>query len=225
MIDRVLDEGADLGIAWDGDADRCFFIDDTGVFVAGDFLTALLAGQLLDKRHGARILYDVRAKPGGSRHCARARRRGLLEPGRPRLLQDRHARARRGVRRRGLRPLLLPRLLRADLGTLPALLVLELISVSGRSLSDLVGAFREHYYLRGDQPEVDDQDAKMRVLAERHADAEIDWLDGVSVDYEDWHFNVRLPNTEPLLRLNLESLVSREDMEKKRDEVPNFIRV
>ena len=113
----------------------------------------------------------------------------------------------------------------ADSGTLPALLVLELISVSGRSLADLVGAFREEYFISGEiNSEVDDQDAKMRALAERHADAEVDWLDGVSVDYEDWHFNVRPSNTEPLLRLNLESLVSREDMETKRDEVLAFIR-
>jgi phosphomannomutase len=225
VIDRVLDEGADLGIAWDGDADRCFFIDDTGVFVDGDFLTALLAGQLLDKRHGVRILYDVRA----SRAVPDTVRERGGDAYRNRVG---HAFFKIAMRERDAEfggevsgHYYFRDFWCADSGTLPALLVLELISVSGRSLSDLVGAFREHYFISGEiNSEVHDQDATMRALAERHADAEIDWLDGVSVDYEDWHFNVRPSNTEPLLRLNLESLVSREDMETKRDEVLSFIR-
>ena len=89
----------------------------------------------------------------------------------------------------------------------------------------LVGAFRDRYFISGEiNSEVADPAAKMNELAERYADAEIGWLDGVSVDYPDWHFNVRPSNTEPLLRLNLESLVSTEDMERKRDEVLAFIR-
>ena len=225
VIDRVLDEGADLGIAWDGDADRCFFIDDTGIFVDGDFLTALLAGQLLEKRPGARILYDVRA----SRAVPDTVRERGGEAYRNRVG---HAFFKIAMRERDAEfggevsgHYYFRDFWCADSGALPALLVLELISVSGRSLSDLVGAFREHYFISGEiNSEVDDQDAKMQALAERHADAEIDWLDGVSVDYEDWHFNVRPSNTEPLLRLNLESLVSREDMEAKRDAVLESIR-
>ena len=113
----------------------------------------------------------------------------------------------------------------ADSGTIPALLVLELVSKSGRKLSDLVGELRSKYFISGEiNSEVADPEAKMKAIAEQHPDAEIGWLDGVSVDYEDWHFNVRPSNTEPLLRLNLESLVSREDMEAKRDEVLAFIR-
>jgi phosphomannomutase len=88
-----------------------------------------------------------------------------------------------------------------------------------------VGAFRDRYFISGEiNSEVADQDAKMRELADGFADGEVSWLDGVSVDYADWHFNVRPSNTEPLLRLNLESLVSREDMEAKRDEVLSVIR-
>ena len=113
----------------------------------------------------------------------------------------------------------------ADSGTIPALLVLELLSVEGRPLSELVGAFRDRYFISGEiNSEVADQEGKMRELAERHSDGEVSWLDGVSVDYPEWHFNVRPSNTEPLLRLNLESLVSREDMERKRDEVLALIR-
>ncbi len=225
VIDRVLAEGANLGIAWDGDADRCFFIDDAGEFIDGDFLTALLAGQILDKESGGVILYDVRASravPDTVRERGGTSYRNRVG----------HAFFKIAMRERGgafggevsghyyFRDFWC-----ADSGTIPALLVLELLSVSGRSMSALVGELRDRYFISGEiNSEVADQDQKMREIAERHSDAEIDWLDGVSVDYPDWHFNVRPSNTEPLLRLNLESLVSREDMEAKRDEVLALIR-
>jgi phosphomannomutase len=225
IIDRVLDEDADLAIAWDGDADRCFFIDDTGTFVDGDFLTAMLADQVLAKRPGASILYDVRASRAVP-DTVRAR------GGTPFVNRVGHAFFKIGMREHDgafggevsghyyFRDFWC-----ADSGTIPALLVLELLSTQGKSLSDLVGSFRERYFISGEiNSEVSDQVGKMREIAERHADAEIGWLDGVSIDYPDWHFNVRPSNTEPLLRLNLESLVSREDMEAKRDEVLALIR-
>jgi phosphomannomutase len=113
----------------------------------------------------------------------------------------------------------------ADSGTIPALLMLELLSVEDRGLAELMGEFRSRYFISGEiNSEVANQQAKMEELAERYSDGEITRLDGVSVDYPDWHFNVRPSNTEPLLRLNLESLVSREDMERKRDKVLAVIR-
>jgi phosphomannomutase len=113
----------------------------------------------------------------------------------------------------------------ADSGTIPALLILELLSVKEKRLSELLAPLREKYFISGEiNSEVADQDAKMQEIAERHSDGNVSWLDGVSVDYDDWHFNVRPSNTEPLLRLNLESLVSRDDMEAKRDEVLALIR-
>ena len=112
----------------------------------------------------------------------------------------------------------------ADSGTLPALLILELLSVEGKKLSELLEPLRAKYFISGEiNSEVDDQEGKMKELADRYSDGEASWLDGVSVDYPDWHFNVRPSNTEPLLRLNLESLVSPEDMEAKRDEVLTII--
>jgi phosphomannomutase len=225
IVERVLDEGAELGIAWDGDADRCFFIDDRGQFVDGDFLTALLARQVLRKEPGAGIVYDVRASRavpdtvaelGGSSYVNRVG----------------HAFFKVGMREHGAAfggevsgHYYFRDFWCADSGAIPALVVLELLSVEGRSLSDLVRDFRERYFISGEiNSEVDDQQGKMRELAERFSDAEVSWLDGVSVDCPDWHFNVRPSNTEPLLRLNLESLVSHEDMESKRDEVLAIIR-
>jgi phosphomannomutase len=225
IIDKVLEEDADLGIAWDGDADRCFFIDSKGVFVDGDFLTALLARQLLQKEAGARIVYDVRASRavpdtvrelGGTSYINRVGHAFFKQ-----ALREHSAAF--GGEVSGhyyFRDFWC-----ADSGTIPALLVLELLSTQDRPLSELVGALRERYFISGEiNSEVDDQAAKMKELADRYSDGEVSWLDGVSVDYPDWHFNVRPSNTEPLLRLNLESLVSREDMEAKRDEVLALIR-
>ena len=113
----------------------------------------------------------------------------------------------------------------ADSGTLPALLILELLSLRGERMSDMLRPLRERYFISGEiNSEVADQQDKMREIGEHYSDAEIDWLDGVSVDYSDWHFNVRPSNTEPLLRLNLESLVSADHMAEKRDEVLALIR-
>jgi phosphomannomutase len=225
VISKVLEEHAELGIAWDGDADRCFFIDDTGEFVPGDFLTALLAGQLLRKEPGARIVYDVRASRavpdtvrdlGGSSYVNRVG----------------HAFFKRALREHDAAfggevsgHYYFRDFWCADSGTIPALLVLELLSTQDRRLSGLVGDLRSRYFISGEiNSEVADQQAKMNELAERYSDGEVSGLDGVSVDYPEWHFNVRPSNTEPLLRLNLESLVSREDMEQKRDEVLGLIR-
>jgi len=113
----------------------------------------------------------------------------------------------------------------ADSGTIPALLVLEKLSVEGKRMSELLEPFRSRYFISGEiNSEVADGAAKMAELEERYADATITHVDGVSVDYDDWHFNVRPSNTEPLLRLTLESLVSVEDMERRRDEVLGIIR-
>ena len=225
IVDKVVGEGAELGIAWDGDADRCFFIDETGTFVDGDFLTALLATSQLRKNPGAAVLYDVRASRAVPDTIT-------ANGGIPRVNRVGHAFFKIGMREHDAAfggevsgHYYFRDFWCADSGTIPALLVLELISVEGRPLSELVGKYRERYFISGEiNSEVADQDAKMRELAERNPDAEISWLDGISVDYPEWHFNVRPSNTEPLLRLNLESLVSREDMERKRDEVLELIR-
>jgi phosphomannomutase len=225
VIDKVRAEGADLGIAWDGDADRCFFIDDTGEFVAGDFLTALLAASVLEKQPGADILYDVRASRAVADTVQRLGGRALVN-------RVGHAFFKTRMRDEGgafggevSGHYYFADFYNADSGTLPALLILELLSKRGQKLSELVADLRSRYFISGEiNSEVTDQQAKMDEIAARHADAEITRLDGISVDYADWHFNVRPSNTEPLLRLNLESLISQEDMERRRDEVLQLIR-
>jgi phosphomannomutase len=225
IIERVLSEGADLGIAWDGDADRCFFIDSRGDFVDGDFLTALLARQILAKQPGATILYDVRASravpdtvrdAGGTSFVNRVGHAFFKSA-------MREHKAVFGGEVSG--HYYFREFWCADSGTIPALLVLELLSTEGRPLSALVDALRDRYFISGEiNSEVADPKAKIEEIAAAYSDAAIGRLDGVSIDYPDWHFNVRPSNTEPLLRLNLESLVSREDMEVRRDEVLGLIR-
>jgi phosphomannomutase len=226
IVDKVRETGADLGIAWDGDADRCFFIDDAGRFVDGDFLTAILAEHLLAKaRDGATVLYDVRASRAVADVVARA-------GGVARANRVGHAFFKTRMRDEGAifggevsGHYYFHDFYNADSGCIPALLVLEKLSVEGKRLSELLEPYRSTYFISGEiNSEVADGDARMAALEERYGDARIRHLDGVSIDYDDWHFNVRPSNTEPLLRLCLESLVSREDMERRRDEVLGIIR-
>jgi len=225
LIDKVKDTGADLGIAWDGDADRCFFIDDTGQFVDGDFLTALLAESILRKDPGSAILYDVRA----SRAVA-----DVVEKAGGHAYVNRVGHAFFKTRMRELGAAFggevsghyyFHDFYCADSGTIPALLILELLSVEGKKMSELLEPYRSNYFISGEiNSEVEDQGGKMDEIKERYWDGRVSDLDGISIDYDDWHFNVRPSNTEPLLRLNLESLVSPEHMEEKRDEVLDLIR-
>jgi phosphomannomutase len=225
IVDKVKKTGADLGIAWDGDADRCFFIDDTGQFADGDFLTTLLAESILRKDPGAAILYDVRASRAVPDVVGRA-------GGHPHVNRVGHAFFKTRMRELGAAfggevsgHYYFHDFYCADSGTIPALLILELLSVERKKLSELLEPLRSKYFISGEiNSEVHDQEAKMREIEERHWDARVSNLDGISIDYDDWHFNVRPSNTEPLLRLNLESLVSREHMEEKRDEVLELIR-
>ncbi len=224
IIDKVLERQAELGIAWDGDADRCFFIDDQGEFVPGDFLTALLAEAFLAKEPGATILYDVRASRAVPEVVAAA-------GGKPLVNRIGHAFFKARMRETGavfggevsghyyFRDFWC-----ADSGVIPALLVLELLSVRGKTMAELLEPYRGRYFISGEiNSEVTDQDAKMRELAERYGEGKVSWLDGVSVDFDTWHFNVRPSNTEPLLRLNLEGSTQQE-MEARTEEILGVIR-
>ena len=225
IMERVRATGADLGIAWDGDADRCFFIDASGEFCDGDFICALLARSVLGKNPGATILYDPRSSRAVPDLVA-------AEGGRSDLSRVGHAFFKARMREEHAAfggevsgHYYFRDFWNADSGTIPALLMLELLSLDGRGLGELIDEFRSQYFISGEiNSEVADPAAKIGEIGERYGDGTITRLDGISVDYEDWHFNVRPSNTEPLLRLNLESLVSREDMERRRDEVLALIR-
>ncbi len=224
---EVIRQKADIGIAFDGDADRCFFIDGTGAFIAGDFVTALLAEAFLLKQPGATIIYDLRAS-----HAVR----DVVTAHGGRALMNRvgHAFIKRRMRETNaifggevtghyyFRDNYF-----CDNGLIPALLMLELMSKRGKSLHDLLAPLREKYFISGEintkLAHMDHVAAKLDAIATRYANGEQSRMDGVSVEYPDWHFNVRPSNTEPLLRLNLEATTP-EKMAAKRDEVLALIR-
>ncbi len=232
IIDTVLAEGADLGIAWDGDADRCFFIDDRGRFVDGDFLTALLAESLVEKaRAGGNddptVLYDCRASRAVADTVEAAGGTALINRVGHAFFKTRMPQTGAIFGGEVSGHYYFEKFSNADSGTIPALLILELLSVRGQKLSELVDRFHQKYFISGEiNSTVEDADAKMAEIEATFAadGATITHVDGVSVDYDDWHFNVRKSNTEPLLRLCLESMVSVEDMERRRDDVLALIR-
>jgi len=224
IMARVVAERADLGIAWDGDADRCFFIDDTGQFVPGDFVTAILAESFCRKEAGAKIVYDVRASRAVADRVTAAGGRALMH-------RVGHAFIKKRMRDENAifggevsGHFYFRENWYADNGMIPALLLLELLGKEGRRLSEILAPLRAKYHISGEiNSRVDDVPAALGRLEERYRDGRLSKLDGVSVDYDAWHFNVRPSNTEPLLRLNLEAL-SGPEMERRRDEVLSVIR-
>jgi phosphomannomutase len=220
----VLDREAELGIAWDGDADRCFFIDDRGEFVPGDFLTALLAEAILAKTPGATIIYDVRASRAVPETVERLGGRAVVNRVGHAFFKARMREEDAAFGGEVSGHYYFRDFWCADSGVIPALLVLELLSVRGQTMSALLAPFRDKYYISGEiNSTVGDPQGKIDEIAKRYSNGDITWLDGVSVDYDDWHFNVRPSNTEPLLRLNLEAF-SKEEMEARTEEVLSLIR-
>jgi phosphomannomutase len=227
IMGEVVKRKADLGIAWDGDADRCFFIDEQGAFVDGDFLTALLTESMIAKEPSPptpTILYDVRASRAVADVARKAGGQALMNRVGHAFFKTRMRKEHAVFGGEVSGHYYFRDFYCADSGTLPALLILELLSQRGVPMSELLEPYRSHYFISGEiNSEVDDPAAKLEELAARYPDGKQTRLDGVSVDYDDWHFNVRSSNTEPLLRLCVESLKSREQMEAKRDELLDVI--
>jgi phosphomannomutase len=227
IVERVVRDRADIGIAWDGDADRCFFIDGTGEFVAGDFVTALLAEAFLLRHPGAKIVYDVRASYAVKDMVAKYGGTALMN-------RVGHAFFKQRMREEGAifggevtGHYYFRDNFYADNGFVPALLMLELMSRKGQTLHELLAPLRAKYFISGEintkMPDMTVVQEKIDALSARYSDAKSYTMDGVSVEYPDWHFNVRASNTEPLIRLNLEA-TTEQKMEQKRDEVLSFIR-
>jgi phosphomannomutase len=227
ITERVIAQHADAGIAWDGDADRCFFLDGAGEFIAGDFVTALLAEAFLMRHPGSTIIYDVRASYAVKDIVAKYGGRALMN-------RVGHAFIKRRMREEDAifggevtGHYYFRDNFYADNGFIPALLILELMSKKGQSLRDLLAPLREKYFISGEiNTKVKNMDVaaeKIETLAREYAHGNVYRLDGISAEFDDWHFNVRPSNTEPLLRLNLEGLTP-EIMERRRDEVLGIIR-
>ena len=226
IVARTLEEGVDFGVAYDGDADRCFFVDETGEFVPGDFVTALFAEAMLGREPepGGKVLYDLRASWAVPEAITAA-------GGVPLVSRVGHSFIKQRMRNEGAvfagevsAHYYFRDFSQADSGVIPFLLMLELVSRRG-PLGKVLEPFRSRYFMTGEiNTPVRDVALKLQELKERFGpEGRVSHLDGVSIEADEWHLNVRPSNTEPLLRLNLEAR-SRELMEAKRDEVLALIR-
>jgi phosphomannomutase len=223
VIKKIKETGADLGVAWDADADRCFFFDEAGEFIQGYFITALLAKTFLERYPGDKIIFDPRLtwanidtvkenrgipiinKSGHAFFKERMRKEDALFAGE----MSAHYYFRKNFY--------------ADNGMIPFLIMIEILSTSGKPLSKLVAPLKNKYFVSGEiNREVANTQMILKEMEDRYSDATIEHIDGLSIEYHNWRFNLRPSNTEPLLRLNLEAR-SETLMEEKRDEVIAFI--
>jgi phosphomannomutase len=219
---RIIKEKADFGIAIDGDADRVFFFDENSETIPADFITCLIAEDIL-KRNKGKVLYDLRSswvvKEVIEENGGKA---GMSRVG--------HAFIKQQMRRE--KAIFAGELsghfyfkdnFYTDSAIIAALKVIQLISEKGKKLSEIVRPLKKYYASGEINSKVEDKQGKMKELAKKYSSGKISWLDGVRIDFKDWWFNVRPSNTEPLLRLNLEAK-TRELMKGKRDEVLKIIR-
>ncbi|MFP3983653.1 MAG: phosphomannomutase [Desulfurivibrionaceae bacterium] len=223
----VLVNGADLGIAWDGDFDRCFFFDENGEFVESYYLVGLLAQLMLVKCPGEKIVHDPRLIWNT---------RDLVEQGGgiPVMSRTGHAFIKDVMRAEDAvygGEMSAHHYFRdfsyCDSGMIPWLLITELLSREGKRMSELVAERRAAYPVSGEiNNRVTDPDRLLSQLEEIYSSTCLsrDFIDGLSMTFADWRFNVRKSNTEPLVRLNLETRGDYALMEEKRDELLDIIR-
>ena len=227
IVEAVVAQKADVGIAWDGDADRCFFIDGTGEFVSGDFVTALLAEAFLLKHPGASIIYDLRASYAVKDVVARYGGTSYMNRVGHAFFKSRMRETNAIFGGEVTGHYYFRDNFYADNGFIPALLILELMSKKEQSLHELLQPLARKYFISGEintkLASMDLVPAKLDQIAAKYSDGHQYTLDGLSVEYPEWHFNVRPSNTEPLLRLNLEATTPGM-MAAKRDEVVALIR-
>lgn len=223
---RVVAEGADVGFAFDGDGDRFFAIDDRGAFVSGDFITALMGQYLLDKSPGCKILYDVRSSWAVPDLITAAGGTPVMERVGHAFMKNRMAKENAVFGGEVTGHYYFRDFFCADSGILPSLVVLEMLSKKGTKLSKLLKPLESTYFISGEINSRISSDAKEKlkeIVRVFGKGGKVEWLDGVSITFDDWHCNVRPSNTEPLLRLNLEAK-SMTLMEQKRDDVLAIIR-
>jgi phosphomannomutase len=223
LVEAVKHEGADFGVAWDGDADRVFFVDETGEPIAGDFVTALVARHFLNLAPGATVVYDVRASWAVRDWVTRLGGRAVSE-------KVGHSYIKRTMRAENAvfggevsGHYYFRDHYYADNGYIPLLSILTMLSESGQKLSELVASMGAYYVSGEINSTVPNTAAVLERVKTTYADGKHDTRDGISVEYPDWHFNVRPSANDPLVRLNLEAK-SQAEMEAKRDELLALIR-
>ena len=225
-IDAIREHDADLGVAWDGDFDRCFLFDHNGRYIEGYYIVGLLGAQLLQNNPGERIVYDPRLTWNTIELVSQ-------NQGEPIQSKSGHAFIKETMRKvNGIYggEMSAHHYFRdfgyCDSGMIPWLLLAEMISTQNRTLAELVDARIERYPVSGEiNVEVDDPQAVLDRVQAHFADLphEIDRTDGLGMDFGGWRFNLRGSNTEPLLRMNVETRGDQALMEQRRDEILGLI--
>ncbi len=224
-IDAIKEHKADLGVAWDGDYDRCFFFDENGEFIEGYYIVGLLAKSILKAAPGENIIHDPRLiwntmdeveKAGGKAVVSVSGHAFIKEKMREtNAIYGGEMSAHHYFRDNAY----------SDSGMIPFLLIMQLMSEEGKTLSELVGEMIKNYPCSGEiNTTLDDPKGKLEEIKAKYTDGKADTLDGISVEYDTWRFNVRMSNTEPLLRLNVETKGDAELMKEKTEELLSLIR-
>jgi len=224
-IKAMKENNADLGVAWDGDYDRCFFFDEKGNFIEGYYIVGLLAKSLLKKFPGEKIVHDPRlvwntleiVKNAGGTAIESVSGHAYIKQKMREVnaIYGGEMSAHHYFRENYY----------SDSGLIPFLLVMELMSIENKPLSELVGEMIRKFPCSGEiNSRIENPKEKLVQLKEKYSDGKIDEIDGVSVEYDNWRFNVRMSNTEPLLRLNVESKGDEKLMKEKTEELLAFIR-
>ncbi len=223
-ISKIDETGADFGVAWDADADRCFFFDEAGEFIEGYFITALLAKIILKKYPGSKIIFDPRLTWANIDTVTENGGIPIINKCGHSFFKDRMRREDAAFAGEMSAHYYFRDNFYADNGMIPFMMMLEALSVTGSSLSQLLSPLRSKYFVSGEiNKTVNSAQKIIDFLEDKYRDSTIDHIDGLSIEYPEWRFNLRPSNTEPLLRLNLEAR-SRDLMEEKRDEIVRLIR-
>lgn len=220
----VKKEKADLGVAWDADADRCFFIDEKGRFIEGYFVTALLAQEMLRAHPGGKIIIDPRLVWAAAEAVAKAGGFPVISPAGATLIAERMEKEKAIFGGEMSSHFYFHQNANRDNGMIPLLLMLQMMSVQKKKLSELVAPFMKKYFISGEiNFQVSDAPWLLQTVEKMHMRGRREHIDGLSVEYADWRFNIRASNTEPLVRLNIEAR-SRDLMMQKTRELTRFIK-
>lgn len=224
-IEAIKKEKADLGVAWDGDYDRCFFFDEKGNFIEGYYIVGLLAKSILKKNPGEKIVHDPRLvwntveiveRNGGEAVVSKSGHAFIKQKMREvNSIYGGEMSAHHYFRDNAY----------SDSGMIPFLLILQLMSEDKKTLAQLVNEMIAEYPCSGEiNSTINDPAGKIKEIEKKYSDGKIDELDGISIEYPDWRFNLRMSNTEPILRLNVESRGNKKLMKEKTDELLKIIR-
>lgn len=227
LVEEVLKEKADLGIAWDGDFDRCFFIDENGHFVEGYYMVGLLSEYFLKRNPGETIVHDPRVFWCTGKICHDLGGKGVESKGGHAFMKETMRKVKAIYGAENSAHHFFREFSYCDSGMIPWLIVTQIMSEKGKHLGELVAAMEEEFPCSGEiNLTVSDSSYVIEKVREKYAESavHIDLTDGIGVEFDNWRFNLRPSNTEPLIRFNMETEHDRPLLEEKKNEVINFIK-